>query len=297
MTPLLEPSRSLDQVLREILSRNASATIRPRDEGGWTVRRFAKVLPEVHADAGAEGWSLRVPLAHARPTADQYWRALEWNHSFDTGAKLVLEPDGLTLGLRAELPLDDDVDPVPSVRRAFDGLVGAIQLTRQLFAGQPAPSALNSLAGEAHDRCDLTSLCAGSDWSSHARANGFAMTLETPAGFHQAFVEQDARWGVVARVELLAVGETTDSGRRATGRFLLEASRLIRFARAIRWSLPDGKQGLGFEVLLGWAVTPRQFSSALAALSVACRMCAREIGSLGDERIARAYLRLGGESS
>jgi hypothetical protein len=296
MTHQDDSNGSPDRVLRRIFSDNESASIQQRDTGGWLVGQAARSLPTVRVEARPDGWSLRAPLALAPLSAEQCWEALNWNHEFDGGAKLVLSADGRTPGLHAEFPVDDGVDPEPLAREALSGLSGAARFIRRRLAGQSDRQTRLPVKSD-RDPCDLASLCSASAWPRHPRANGFAMSLETADGFHQALVEQDSRWGVVARVEQVVLAEWTEASRHASAQFLLHANGSIRFARAICWSPVDGQQALGFEVLLGWNVSAQQLSLALAALSVACRLCAREIGSLGEERIASAFLRLRGASS
>jgi hypothetical protein len=95
--------------------------------------------------------------------------------------------------------------------------------------------------------------------------------------------------GIVFSVELVRCNTAAEVARQALAVFLLTASSALRLVRAHAVE-EEGQQRFGFQVCLPAAPAAEEIDHALAALSTACRMCAREASVLLDEAVARCYL-------
>ena len=99
--------------------------------------------------------------------------------------------------------------------------------------------------------------------------------------------------GVLVSVEVTRCETFSQPSRQALGVLLLTACGLVRFARAAVEE--KGGQALArFEVRFSTAPSALELTHALAALSVACRLCAQEAKALQDEEIAGKYLAIRG---
>jgi hypothetical protein len=90
-------------------------------------------------------------------------------------------------------------------------------------------------------------------------------------------------------VELLRTNAAKEASRHALAVFLLTISGALRMARGYA-EAADGHESYGFQVCLPDAPASEEIGHALAALSIAYRMCARETDVLLDAAAARCYL-------
>jgi len=130
-------------------------------------------------------------------------------------------------------------------------------------------------------------------WAGFPRRPGlWAVELETGRGAYcQALLEPRAE-GLRLWVELLRWTAPSRISAAALGAFLLTACGALRLVRAAG---EDGEPVRArFEVCFETAPTPAELDRALGALSVACRMCAREALALEDPAIAATYLLMQG---
>ena len=95
--------------------------------------------------------------------------------------------------------------------------------------------------------------------------------------------------GLDLRVELLGSNAAAEASRQALAVFLLTISGGLRMARAYAMEA-DGQKSFGFQVWLPATPASEEIDHALAALSIAHRICARETSVLLDEAAARCYL-------
>jgi hypothetical protein len=95
--------------------------------------------------------------------------------------------------------------------------------------------------------------------------------------------------GFVFSVELVRSNAAAEVTQQALTVFLLTASSALRLVRA-RAVDGDGQRSFGFQVCLPAAPAAEEIDHALAALSIAYRMCARETKVLLNEVAARCYL-------
>ncbi len=125
---------------------------------------------------------------------------------------------------------------------------------------------------------------------AHRAGDQVAIELDVPDAFCQALVQPKGEGGLRLRVELATVPSACTTGRHAASALLLHASHLVRMARATARTA-EGAIVYGWEISLDRVARAREVQHALAALSVACRLCAREIQLLGqDESLARKFL-------
>ncbi len=215
----------------------------------------------------AGGWlTFDGPLYDGVPSA----RALlERNAMLDGGARIVLAPVDPTPRVRADVPLDDDVD---LARRVVDACAG-IERARTGAVGGGRDVSPDTLALR----------CGATGWRIAEREPGLvAVDLDVPGAFQQATIA--VRNGATIVEAGVAEGEpASDVCRRALAMLLLRVAGTVRMVR------PTG--AARFEVGFDGDACATELAHAFAALSVACRLSCREASVLQhDEHIARAYL-------
>jgi hypothetical protein len=241
----------------------------------------------------SDGWLvMSAPLKkRSKPTVaslDRMWRLLKLNARLAGGAKYALDSEH-RLSVRAELPLDDE----PRMDRITDACAGFKDASARLRDRKTAAHADNSSWASSADvegtPCDLQELCREAGWPFVERSGDrLAVALDVPDGFHQAIIEKHK--GVVhVGVELGVAAAASSVSRHALSVLLMTANRVVRLCRAAVGQ-NDGQPSTRFEV--AWPCCPPavELAHALAALSMACRLCAREAEALQDEVIAREYL-------
>src|SRR5262249_11169728 len=260
------------------------------DFGGGTLQATAQL---------DEDWLLlAAPLRDLRKEespAQRVEELLRLNAGLLGGAKFTLDAGRPVARLAAEIPLGEDIDLASRILLACVGFERAAARFYRVEAEDQASSNPEDAAGvrPTDTSCDLARLCREAGWAFTERAAGVAVTLDVPHGFYQALLRGGAE-GVSAAVELTAHETIPSPCRQALGVFLLGASGAFRFARA---AVGDGG-GLAarLEVVLDGSPTATELAHALSALSVACRLCAREVRALEDEGVAREFLAVRGWS-
>jgi hypothetical protein len=272
--------------------------VRPAGHNRWKFELSAAVSLTVTARLDKQWLRLRAPLARStkRLTPELLERLLGQNGELDAGAKFTLADDPLRLYVSAEIPLDEDqADLGAGVARICEGFRQAAEK----FAAGQRPSDANPdgvpLAGieepcGALDR-ERLALCEEAGWPLARRAGDqVAIELDVPGSFCQALVQPKGERGLHLRVDLATVPSACDAGRHAIGALLLHASHLVRMARATSRTA-GGDTVYRWEVSLDRGAGVRAVQHALSALSVACRLTAREIQVFEqDQSIARGYL-------
>lgn len=227
------------------------------------------------------------------------------NNSTLTGSlKFGLTPRRAELQLLAELAVADELD----VATRIGDLCGALASVAQQTASTPSTGfkdlaetiSLGNVASQAIDPpagdC-LMRLAEESGWPCQARASGqLVMRLDLQDGVAYATLEANGQSGCRLSVPLEVAQDLTPPSRTAIDLLLLTACRLVRMVRAAR----TFEQSAGIYVWeMVWSDIPAagELHHALSALSVACRMTAREAELLGTEDIARDYLAVRGWSS
>lgn len=259
-----------------------------------------------------EGWLLfDAPLPGSPLHTQRIWDLLRWNTTLLGGAKFAVSarsdhigpPDGppseaALLRVRAELPLGRDIDLRTRIGETCSGLESA---GARLLRGPTAIAVpWRDKQGNGAGGTDLRRLCSEAGWPFTERSDGrLAVDLDIPGGFHQAIVEETMSGAHLLRVSVgLGAGNTSPAllSQLALGVFLLRANAVVRMARAVAEAV-DGRMTTRFEVEFAHAPGAEELGHALAALSVACRLCGREANVLAqDEAVAGAYLSSMGQS-
>lgn len=247
------------------------------------------LLVAAHADD--EWLHLRAPLEGDAALKMDAWKLLRLNHQLGHG-RFALAPSEQTPHLRAEIALDEEVNLARRLQEACAGLkAGAgslygektkehMQLHPNITTDEATPQA-NS---------ELRRLCEETGWQFDEKtATKFVVELEAGNGFYQAAIEERGEGSVHIAVELARDETFSEWSRRAVGLMLLRACGVVRFARASVRERSEQVTAL-FEVVFPTLPAVVELNHALSALSIACRLCGREVAAMQDERVARNYL-------
>ncbi len=208
-------------------------------------------------------------------------RALRANRTLPGGVKLALGQHGNDLHLHCDLPLVDDEQLRNSFERALNGF----------HEGGAALRAANEGSSSVCDTTNpdgLKDLLNKVAWPHSERGtNDFSAELDAE-GARPASLRLSDR-DLEANVELFRSKAPSTAVRRALAAFLLSASGALCMVRAYSESAGD-QELYGFQVSLSKAPAPEEVQDALAALSIAHRICAREANVLLTETAAQQYL-------
>jgi hypothetical protein len=281
--------RTREVAIGESLEKCASLVERV-GQGEWNfiLNNGSMLLASARAD---EHWlHLDAPLKNGMSRNQDAWQLLKMNQGLRGLSKLTFLPGQSTPRVRAEIPLDEDVDLQRRLPEACAGLKAA---AGKLHGEKDEQTRAYSIAGppesEGCDAAELRNLCAESGWKFTERtATKLAVDLEARSGFYQAIVEEQAGGAVSIAVELMRntaiIGEIS---KRALGTLLLRASSVVRLARG---SVNEGGEGAGFEVSFQTTPSVAELGHALSALTVACELCGQEAVAMQDEFVAKNYL-------
>jgi hypothetical protein len=259
-----------------------------------------------------DGWLLLDgPLPESRDMDhdSRFWQLLQWNATLPGGAKFAVLAAGPEVHVRAELPLDDDVNLPRRVVQVCAGLnTAAARLAHREALGSPLSpreghgegaqwiGGKNSGPPNPHPAGyefvpDLAEQCRASGWTLAERAGGLVVELDDPGSFRQAIVEAKAGHGTAVRVDVATNSEAPATPcREALALLLLRTSGIVRMVRAT--GQRDGSAAR-VEVLFTDPPCASELAHAFSALSVACRIAGREAAVLQhDERVASEYLRV-----
>lgn len=227
------------------------------------------------------------------------WALLQWNGALAGGAKFALHPKQPGPRLRADLPLDEDINLTRRLSQACAGLRAARTLHSAGGNGREAASPTDILISDDPGEtapADLPALCRQTQWDFIEREPGrLVVDLDVSGRFQQAIIETGTDRRVVASVPIIdaarAGGETPSPTRRqALSLLLLRTCGIVRMVRAAA-QMGDGATAARFEVAFGDTPCAAELTHGLAALSVACRLASREAAVLErDEAMARAYV-------
>lgn len=278
-------SASLTRSVADVLDRRATG-IQPGSRGSreW---RFdlgnGKPLP-VTASWEDRWLRLSAPIPADAGAADP-WRLLLLNGTLRGPARVVRRPVAGGIALEADLPLDD-AELVP---QRLETACTAFQQAMPALAGKgTSHSALPDAGKDAAADVNLVLLAGERGWPLQPRDPGrFTVDLDAPGLLSQAGVE---RQGPELRVtiEVLRSAALTEHSRRAAGLFLLTLTAMLRLVRGTAVETPG--TAVRLEARLPAVPTETELDLALAALSLACRLCTRELRGLSDNLLARTYL-------
>lgn len=225
-----------------------------------------------------------------RPAAGQLVPFAQRSCEFPAGLKLAL-CGSPTLHLRAEFPLPEDDAAAVRIREHLDGMSAAADRLFHWVSCDAAEEQMACPAPEGNGPAisgSLVELLRDSGWQYHERPTGALLVdLETGSRFLQAAVERCGA-GVRFRAMLLDREAAGEAAQQTLCLYLLEANAALRYARAY---LERNGEGIaaGFEVRIGGRPSAEEAGHALAALSVAARLCAREIELFKDGAVAGIY--------
>jgi len=239
------------------------------------------------ADLGAraelgDGWLTLIAPWPEQLTPDRAWPLVCRNARLAGQAKYALLEDRLEC--RAEIPLVAGADWAGRLRQSYAGFV-------QAFAVADGAPAAPGEPGAAAEPAQLADLLEQAGWPALLRdPQRAAVELETGSGlYHQALVEQTpGGWRLTA--DLVSWREAAEESRRALAVLMLRACGAVRLIRAA--AREEFPLRAWLEVCYPSAPRPAELHHALAALSVACRLCAQEAAALEDPALAQAYLEL-----
>jgi hypothetical protein len=196
--------------------------------------------------------------------------------------------------LRADLPLDcgDNFETLPQriletlrdFRAASETWTGAMGTSEGGIA-QGAGTAIHT----PEDSTALARTLKETGWPFVERSPQMhVVDLEARDFFAQATIESQNGRDIVAGTEAAQYESLSDGQRKALGIFLLAACGVLRMARASVLET-EASTRVRFEVRLT-DLNPAELGHALAALSVATDLCAREARCFEDRQTAEIYL-------
>lgn len=297
MTP--EPTQSMEQLITTALAGSVSS-LKEVDTGRW---HFALVNGAVLRGSAAmdEAWlTLEADLPEAgRPL--NLWRMLGRNAQAGGGAKFIYVPDRAVarrgeVRLRAEIPLDAGAALAERIRLACQGCKQAHEARPRPGRAAEVDAATSAPADDAPAGEDLGELCSQAGWEHRQRASG-RVSVALPVGTesYHAILDRTPAGALRAAVELGTVAKPSRPTRQALGLLLLTAGGLVRMVRPAAETEGSAAR-LSFEMVFDLPPSAGELSHALAALSVACRLCGREARVLEDQAVAAEYLSVRGWS-
>ena len=246
---------------------------------------------EILVELQYDGWLiLSRPCVSLEEGGVSGWELVRRNVHLPCGFKYVLL-NGSHLELRAEIPVDEETDVIEQLSRTLPELsqVALLQGSSDATANLPeVPPTGSSLTIE-----QIRKLCEDAQWSVNERTSGLAVTLEA-RGFWQALIEETPG-GVRVSIELLGPQSLSETACEALALFLLSACITVRMVRPVGVT-HDGNSRVQFEACLPQRLSSTDLHHALAALSVACSLCGREIPLLAAEAAAQEYLLVRGQA-
>lgn len=278
-------STGLTRSVADVLDRRA-AGIQPgsRAAHDWTFDLGnGKPLP-VTASWEDRWLRLSTPIPGNAGAADP-WRLLLLNGTLRGPARVVRRPVAGGIALEADLPLDD----AELVSQRFKAACTAFQQAVPVLDGKSASDSALPDAGrdEAADTA-LVQSAGERGWSVQLRDPGrFTVELDAPGLLSQAGVERQGP-ELSVTIEVLRSAALTEQSRRAAGLFLLTLTAMLRLVRGAAVEAPA--TAIRLEVRLSAAPTEMELDLAFAALSLACRLCTRELKGLSDHLLASTYL-------
>lgn len=282
-------TRTREFVINESLKKCAPL-VESTGHGKWNFILNNGSMMLVTAQADDEWLHLQAPLATGVARSDS-WKLLQLNRQLGAG-KFALAAGEAAAHLRAEIPLDEEVDMTRRLREACAGFKAAAgSLHGEKIEGR---AKLYPLIGadekSEQSASELVRLCEESGWQFTERsANKLAVDMESGDGFYQAMIEERAGGEVSIAVELARAESFGEWSQRAMGEMLLRANSVVRFTRAAILE-DEGQAAAVFEATFPTTPSAVELSHALSALSVACRLCGHELAAMQEESIAKHYV-------
>lgn len=239
-------------------------------------------------------WDLRLGATPVSARLDDAWLLLSApvpattamlarNGALSGHVKFVLSENG-ELQLRAEVPLDEDAEPL--IRAAWAAMESALAALRGEAVPTPVGEAEPALAQDA-----IARLCAEAGWPATLRSDGScAVEIESPGAFVQASLTARGA-GLRAAVQLASLPAAATASVSAVSRLLLIIGGVVRLARPAM-NMSEGRALPRLEVTFSSSPAADALAHALASLSVAHQLCAEEARALHDPNLAGEFLAL-----
>ncbi len=206
------------------------------------------------------------------------------NKSLAGGVKLALNPAGRGLHLRTDIVVLNE----SQLRDRLEWALGGFHDGTRLLESPDAHSNCSRMLPAQDSDAALADLLRECSWPCSERGtNEFSAELDASAA-PPAGIRMNGS-GLEFSVELLRCDAAAEITRQALAVYLLTVSGSLRMARA--YAARAGEQmSFGLHVSLPSTPAAEEIQHALAALSVAYRMCAREANVLLHDAAARHYL-------
>jgi hypothetical protein len=220
------------------------------------------------------------------------WNLLQANAGLWGGAKFAVAGTPRAVRLRAEVPIDEDIDLAARIKNARLGIQAALARFRRKKSGRSAgkPEPLHPAIPGSSD-ATLQALCTEAGWDLSERPDGvIAVRLEVEESFYQATVTRDNGGWISVWVELGNQDSWPGESWKALGVFLLQACGHLKTVRAAARHLDSGAVTAGFEVVLDPPANSEELGRAFRALSVACNLVRKEVKILREEVVGKEYL-------
>lgn len=204
------------------------------------------------------------------------------NRTLTGGVKLALDAASNGIHLSTDIVVQEEKHLFDRFHWALEGFHDGYWLLKS------PTSYLGRAAAAAPSSSDLSELLHEVSWPTTERGpNDFSVELSANSAA-QARIRITEN-GVVITSEMARLSAAAEPSRRALALFLLSATNALRFVRAFAERTDSGFV-MGVQVGLPCVPAIEEIDHGLAALSIAHRMCAKEIGVLLNEATARCYL-------
>ncbi len=254
-------------------------------EGPWQWKCVVQNGTRLQISAAFEDGFLQLACRRktSRQSACTLERALQRNKTLTGGVKLALDAFSTGLHLRTDILVLDEKQLLSRLEWALKGFHDGNRLPNSSGAHDD-----RSISQTADSGVSLGDLLRETSWLCTERGpNEFSANLDANSAA-TAIIRMN-RYAVELNLELVRSSAAAEANRLAIAVFLLTASSALRLARAFAVEA-DGNVTLGLQVSLFATPTSEEIEHALAALSIAHRMCARETNVLLDNAAARYYL-------
>ncbi len=208
--------------------------------------------------------------------------AMLCNKTLAGGVKLAMNSSISGLHLRTDIIIVDEQQLIDRLEWALEGFHEG---NRLLFSSD----LLNECAEpQTASEADLDERLRESPWTCTKRGpNKYSVELDAQAAPPAGIRINESN--LELSVELLRCGAPASASRHALALFLLTATSALRMVRAYAARAED-QESFGLQVSLPSSAASAEIDHALAALSIAYRMCAREAAVLLQAAAAHHYL-------
>jgi hypothetical protein len=218
------------------------------------------------------------------PTAPTPESALRANANLRGGVRLALDLSSRNLHLRADLPVVDELQLAGALESTASGFHGGVMAIAALDT-EPEPAPSDASGWHANK---LAEVMRDVNWPHSPRsAHEFSAELDVESAPPATLRFRDGR--LEAEVDLVRSNAVSGAVGQALAVFLLTANSHLCFCRACSEPAQD-QEIYRLQSCLSATPAPEEVENALAALSVAYRLCARETNVLLNEGAAETYL-------